>query len=122
MLQHVGIHSRMESMTAPSKYMFSTDFSEPEEQEVVAPPVPEVPKITVAEHKKLLEQAKATAFEEGRAEALKDLQTKQETLLTAEVKQLAGAVGDVLGTLDEIQAHREKDAIGLSFLVARRLC
>ncbi|MEP3048231.1 MAG: FliH/SctL family protein [Roseibium sp.] len=109
-------------MTAPSKYMFSTDFSEPEEQEVVAPPVPEVPKITVAEHKKLLEQAKATAFEEGRAEALKDLQTKQETLLTAEVKQLAGAVGDVLGTLDEIQAHREKDAIGLSFLVARRLC
>ena len=109
-------------MTNTSKFLFSTDFSEPEEEEFVAPPEPEVPKITVAEHEKLLAQVKAQSFEEGRAQALKDLQTKQETLLTAEVSQLIEAVGKVVDTLDEMQVAREKDAIGLAFLVARRLC
>ncbi|WP_422377755.1 FliH/SctL family protein [Roseibium sp.] len=112
----------MGSMSNPSKFLFNVDFSEPEEPEVVAPPEPEIPMIPVSEHKKLLKEAQAKAFEEGRVKALQDLQTKQETLLTEEVGHLVRAVGQVLETLDEVQAAREQDAISLSFLVARRLC
>ncbi|WP_428646266.1 FliH/SctL family protein [Roseibium sp.] len=109
-------------MTNPSKFLFNVDFAAPEEPEVVAPPEPVIPMITVAEHQKLLDQAREQAFEEGRVKALQDLQTKQETLLTQEVCHLVQAVGEVLQTLDEQQANREKDAISLAFLVARRLC
>jgi len=117
-----GSYNRMGSMTNPSKFLFNVDFSEPEEPEEVAPPEPEIPMLPVAEHEKLLKEAREKAFEEGRVKALKDLQTKQETLLTAEVGNLVEAVGNVLNTLDEDQAAREQDAIGLAFLVARRLC
>jgi len=122
MRQAAGISNKMGSMTNPSKFLFNLDFSEPEEPLEVVAPVPEIPKITVAEHSKLLKEAKAQAFEEGRVKALQDLQTKQETLLTEEVGHLVKAVGGVIETLDEIQATREQDAISLAFLVARRLC
>ena len=75
-------------MTNPSKFLFNTDFAEPEEPEVVEPPEPEIPMMPVADHKAQLKKAKAQAFEEGRVQALKDLQTKQETLLTEEVGHL----------------------------------
>ena len=87
-------------MTNPSKFLFNVDFSEPEEPEEVAPVEPEIPMIPVAQHEELLKKARAQAFEEGRVKALQDLQTKQETLLTAEVNHLAGAVSRVLETLD----------------------
>ncbi len=122
MRQGAAIYTRMGSMTNPSKFLFNVDFAAPEEPEVVAPPEPVIPMITVAEHQKLLDQAREQAFEEGRVKALQDLQTKQETLLTQEVCHLVQAVGEVLQTLDEQQANREKDAISLAFLVARRLC
>jgi len=109
-------------MTNPSKFLFNMDFSEPEEPEVVAPPAPEIPMIAVSEHQKLLEKAKAAAFEEGRTQALKDLQTKQETLLTQEVTHLTAVVGEVLQTIDAQISGQEKDAVSLAFLVARRLC
>ncbi|WP_208978072.1 FliH/SctL family protein [Labrenzia sp. 011] len=112
----------MRSMTNPSKFLFNIDFAEPEEPEVVVQPEPEIPMITVAEHEKLLAKARAKALEEGRVKALADLQTKQETLLTAEVGQLVGAVGEVLQSLDDQQAAREQEAVSLAFLVARRLC
>jgi flagellar assembly protein FliH len=111
----------MGSMTNPSKYLFNMDFSEPEEPEVVAPIEPEIPMIELSEHKKLLKIAQTQAFEEGRAKALQDLQTKQETLLTAEVGHLMSEVGNVLQTLDDVQSAREQEAVGLAFLVARRL-
>ncbi|MCV0423909.1 MAG: flagellar assembly protein FliH [Roseibium sp.] len=122
MRQTAGIYNSMGSMTNPSKFLFNVDFSEPEEPEVVAPLEPEIPMIAVADHEKLLADARAQAFEEGRVKALQDLQTKQETLLTAEVDRLVDAVLQVVQTLDEEQAGREQDAISLAFLVARRLC
>ncbi len=122
MRQTAGTYSRMGRMTNPSKFLFNVDFSEPEEPEEVAPVEPEIPMIPVAQHEELLKKARAQAFEEGRVKALQDLQTKQETLLTAEVNHLVGAVSRVLETLDGQVAEREKDAISLAFLVARRLC
>lgn len=112
----------MGSMTNPSKFLFNMDFAAPEEPEVVVPPEPEIPMIPVADHERLLADAKAKAFEEGRVQALQDLQTKQETLLTAEVSRLVDVVGQVIETLDDQMAVRENDAVSLAFLVARRLC
>lgn len=109
-------------MTNPSKFLFNMDFSEPEEPEEVAPPEPEIPMMPIADHQKLLEKAKAQAFEEGRVQALKDLQTKQETLLTQEVTHLTKVVGEVLQKIDDSISAQEKDAVSLAFLVARRLC
>ncbi|MES0811635.1 FliH/SctL family protein [Roseibium sp. SCPC15] len=122
MRQSAGTYNSMGSMNNPSKFLFNIDFSEPEEPEVVAPPEPEIPMIPVADHERLLADARKQALEEGRVKALQDLQTKQETLLTAEVGRLVEAVGQVVQTLDDQQASREQDAISLAFLVARRLC
>lgn len=109
-------------MTNPSKFLFNVDFSEPEEPEEIVPQEPEIPMIPVADHQKLLEKAKAQAFEEGRVQALKDMQTKQETLLTEEVSHLTKVIGQVLQTVDESISAQEKDAVSFAFLVARRLC
>jgi flagellar assembly protein FliH len=122
MRQQAETYTRMGTMTNPSKFLFNMDFSEPEEPEEVAPPEPEIPMMPIADHQKLLEKAKAQAFEEGRVQALKDLQTKQETLLTQEVTHLTKVVGEVLQKIDDSISAQEKDAVSLAFLVARRLC
>ncbi|WP_420414113.1 FliH/SctL family protein [Roseibium sp.] len=122
MRQQAESYTRMGTMTNPSKFLFNVDFSEPEEPEEIAPPEPEIPMIPVADHQKLLEKAKAQAFEEGRVQALKDMQTKQETLLTEEVNHLTKVIGQVLQTVDESISAQEKDAVSFAFLVARRLC
>ncbi|WP_417686584.1 FliH/SctL family protein [Roseibium sp.] len=122
MMQEHTLSKAKGTMRNPSKFLFNMDFSEPEEPEVEAPVEPEIPMMPVSEHEALLAAAKKAAFEEGRAEALKDLQGTQEKLLTDEVQRLAGAVGHVLEQLDEERSDQEKDAISLAFLVARRLC
>lgn len=115
-------HTKTRPMTNPSKFLFNIDFSAPEEPEEVVVPEPVIPTIPLAEHQRLLEQARAQAFEEGRVKALEDLQTQQETLLTAEVKALVQAVGQAVETIDAGLAAQEEDAVSLAFLVARRLC
>ncbi|MET1412002.1 FliH/SctL family protein [Roseibium sp. HPY-6] len=122
MVQPAGNDSRMGSMTNPSKFLFNMDFSAPEEPEEVLPPEPEIPMIPLADHEKLLADAKAKAFEEGRIQAQQDHLTKQETLLTTEVDRLVDVVGQVVETLDEQLVKQENDAVSLAFLVARRLC
>ncbi|MEJ8472728.1 FliH/SctL family protein [Roseibium algae] len=109
-------------MTSPSKFLFGVDFSEPEEPVVEAPVEPEIPMMPCSEHEALLATAKKQAFEAGRAEALSDLVGTQEKLLTDEVQRLVQVCMNVVGQLDEVQAKQEKDAVGLAFLVARRLC
>lgn len=122
MRQAETMHTKMGTMTNPSKFLFNMDFSAPAEPEEVAAPEPVIPTIPLEEHRRLLEQVKAQAFEEGRVKALEDLQTKQETLLTAEVKNLVQATGQVVETIDAGLAAQEQDAVSLAFLVARRLC
>lgn len=112
----------MGRMTNPSKFLFDMDFSEPVEPVVEAAPEPQIPMIPVSEHQALLEAARKKGFEQGRAEALKDLQATQEKILTDEVNRLGGAVAQVLQTIDEGINSQERDAVGLAFLVARRLC
>lgn len=106
----------------PSKFLFDIDFAAPPEPEVVAAPEPEIPMIAVSEHEKLVAAAKAQAFEEGRAQALKEHATAQETVLTQEVGRLVEAAEAAVGGLEEQQLAQEKDAAGLAFVIARRLC
>jgi len=112
----------MGQMVSPSKFLFNVDFTAPPEPEDVRPAEPEIPMIPVSEHNRLVQEAKKQAFEEGRLHALQEHQSHQDRLLTEEVGHLVGAVGRVLEQLDEEQTAVEKDAAGLAFLVARRLC
>ncbi|WP_346891443.1 FliH/SctL family protein [uncultured Roseibium sp.] len=109
-------------MTNPSKFLFNRDFSAPEEPKVVAPVEPEIPMMPVSDHERLLAEARAQAFEEGRTKAAQEHLDAQETRLTEEVGRLVGAVGTVLSGLEEQQVAQEKDATSLAFLIARRLC
>ncbi|WP_150494598.1 FliH/SctL family protein [Roseibium aquae] len=112
----------MGKMVSPSKFLFDVDFAAPPEPEELPSAEPEIPMIPVNEHNRLLQEAKAQAFEQGRMQALQEHQSHQDRLLTEEVGHLVGAVGRVLGELEEDQAALEKDAASLAFLVARRLC
>lgn len=109
-------------MSNPSKFLFDMDFSEPVEPEVEAIPEPQIPMIPVSEHQALMEAERKKAFEQGRAEALKDLQETQEKILTDEVGRLSGVIVQLLQTVDEAIGTQERDAVSLAFLVARRLC
>lgn len=108
--------------TNPSKFLFDMDFSAPEEPEVVAPAEPEIPMMPVSQHEALVTEARKKAFEEGRVAAQAELLNSHEKLLMDEIGRLVDAVGQVLSTVTEEQIAQEKDAIGLAFLVARRLC
>lgn len=109
-------------MVSPAKFLFNMDFAEPDEPEVELPVEPEVPMMPVADHDAIVAAAKAQAFEEGKAAALQDLLGTQEKHLTDQVQELTSVCQNVLETIEEMEAAKEKEAIGFSFLVARRLC
>jgi len=121
-MQAGTFNNPMGNMTNPSKFLFNRDFSAPEEPKVVAPVEPEIPMMPVSDHERLLAEARAQAFEDGKAQAAQDHLNAQEKLLTEEVGRLVGAVGTVLSQMEEQQVAQEKDAVGLAFLIARRLC
>lgn len=109
-------------MTSPSKFLFDTDFNEPDVPEVEVPQEPQIPMMPVAEHDAALAAAKSIAFEEGRAAAFKELEASQDKRLTEAVYDLVAMSETVVAEAEAAQASQEKDAIGLAFLVARRLC
>lgn len=121
-MQGANTYKPMGSMTNPSKFLFNRDFSAPEEPEVAAPVEPEIPMMPVSDHERLMAEARAQAFEEGKAQAAQDHLGAQETRLTEEVGRLVAAVGNVMEELEEQQVAQEKDATSLAFLIARRLC
>ncbi|MFD1696292.1 FliH/SctL family protein [Roseibium aestuarii] len=109
-------------MTSPSKFLFDTDFTAPEVPVVEAPVEPEVPMMPVADHEAALATARKIAFEEGRAAAAKELATSQDQRLTNAVYDLVAMSGQVVAAAEAEQASQEQDAIGLAFMIARRLC
>ncbi|WP_209001724.1 FliH/SctL family protein [Stappia albiluteola] len=106
----------------PSRFLFDTDFTPgAAEREDAPPPVPEIPMMPVAEHEARLAAAEKQAFEKGRAAGRTEGSQSAETKLSSEVGRLASEVAGLLGELDTHGQRREKDAIALAFLVARRL-
>ncbi|ADZ69574.1 Flagellar assembly protein H [Polymorphum gilvum SL003B-26A1] len=112
----------MGRLTTPSKFLFDTDFNEPAAPVVEEPSAPEVPMLAVDEHERLLEAARAEAYERGRKAGVEEARSLQETRFAEETSNLVGAVEHLIGQLGEIRDRQEKDAIAFSFLVARRLC
>lgn len=109
-------------MGNPSKFLFDTDFNEPEVPEIEEPVEPQIPMLPVAEHEQLLSSAREAAFEEGRAAALQDLLQTQEKKLTEEIEHLISETEKVLDTLSLQSEQQEQEATSFAFLVARRLC
>lgn len=107
--------------SAPAKFLFDTDFSEPEVPAVPEPEVPEVPMIPLADHERQLEEVRAAALEQGRKEGRSESEETQERRLADTSVHLVGAVEEAIRQLDEAQMQVEQDAASLAFIVARRL-
>ncbi|MEP3277443.1 MAG: FliH/SctL family protein [Stappiaceae bacterium] len=111
----------MTSGTGPARFLFDTNFAAPEPVEQVAEPVePVEPTITVREHEALLKEAEARAFERGNAEGIAEGEKSAAATLAQETNHLVEALQQILAGLDSERDRLEKDAVGLSFLVARR--
>ncbi len=109
----------------PSRFLFDTDFAAIElerDGKPDIPAVPEIPMMPVADHQSKLAAAEKQAFERGRAAAKAEMADTNEARLGKEAARLAGEVGALVGELDTLEARREKDAVALAFLVARRIC
>lgn len=111
----------MSRLSKPSKFLFDKNFSEPEVPEVMAPPEPVEPMMTVAEHERLIAAAREEARRQGHAEGLMEGRSGEERRLADQVGDLTQVAARVLTTLDEAREQTEKDAVTLAFLVARRL-
>ncbi|MXN63292.1 flagellar assembly protein FliH [Stappia sp. GBMRC 2046] len=105
-----------------NRFLFDHDFAAPAAPAAPVEPVePEIPTITVPEHEALMAKAEKKAFERGRQEGRKEAADTTESRLGVEVSNLARQVGELIGEIDRMKGEQEKDAIALSFLVARRL-
>ncbi|WP_417773508.1 FliH/SctL family protein [Stappia sp.] len=109
-----------------NRFLFDRTFSEIEiaarEEDDDVHVEPEIPMMTVAEHEALMAAAVETARAQGRAEAQATQAQTEEARLSQEARRLADEVSQLVEHLDTDQARLEKDAVALSFLVARRLC
>ncbi|MDR3495677.1 MAG: FliH/SctL family protein [Ancalomicrobiaceae bacterium] len=115
-------------MAAPARYNFDLDFR-PQSQkpalskvEVPAePPVPEVPKIELAEHQRILAgveaRARAEAYEAGKA----DGQVAAARTLASEVTRLVDLGRAMQSRLDADRQAVERMAVDLSLAVGRKL-
>ena len=107
-----------------NRFLFDRTFSEIElpEPEIEETGEPETPMMPVADHEALVAAAEQAAYARGRAEAMGEREQSEEQRLAAEAARLAEEVAHLVERLDTEQARVEKDAVALSFLVARRLC
>lgn len=109
----------------PSRFLFDTDFATPglgRESVAAVPAEPEIPMMPVADHQSRLAAAEKQAFEKGRAAGRAEGADSAEARLGQEAARIAAEIGALVGELDTLEARREKDAVALSFLVARRIC
>ncbi len=111
----------MTRSSGPARFLFDTDLAAPEPDELPAEPEePVEPTITVREHEALMRQAEARAFERGKAEGVAEGEKSAAAALAEETNHLVGSLQEILSGLDAERDRLEKDAVGLSFLIARR--
>ncbi len=109
-------------MSQTARYLFDLDFSAPPEPvvEEQIEEVPPEPMITVAEHERLLAEARAAAFAEGEATARNErdlLASEQRIALEKEIVEEVSMVYTEVGTLMQ---RLERDASNLAFAFASR--
>nr|WP_321524697.1 FliH/SctL family protein [uncultured Cohaesibacter sp.] len=109
-------------MSQTARYLFDLDFSAPPEPvvEEQIEEVPPEPMITVAEHERLLAEARVAAFAEGEAAARNErdlLASEQRIALEKEIVEEVSMVYTEVGTLMQ---RLERDASNLAFAFASR--
>nr|WP_321455997.1 FliH/SctL family protein [uncultured Cohaesibacter sp.] len=109
-------------MSQAARYLFDLDFSAPPEPEIEEQieEIPPEPMITVAEHERLIAEAREQAFAEGEAKAREDReQLASEKKLTLE-KQIVEEVAMIYTEVGLLMQRLEKDASQLAFAFASR--
>ncbi|WP_321447538.1 FliH/SctL family protein [uncultured Cohaesibacter sp.] len=109
-------------MAQAARYLFDLDFSAPPEPEVEEQieEIPPEPMITVAEHERLLAEAKAQAFAEGESKAREERdQLASEQNLALE-KQIIEEISMVYTEVGLLMQRLERDASNLAFAFASR--
>ncbi|WP_319496631.1 FliH/SctL family protein [uncultured Cohaesibacter sp.] len=109
-------------MSQAARYLFDLDFSAPSEPvvEEQIEEIPPEPMITVAEHERLLAEARAKAFAEGEAKARDErelMASEQRVALEKEIIEEISMVYTEVGTL---MLRLERDASNLAFAFASR--
>jgi flagellar assembly protein FliH len=109
-------------MSQAARYLFDLDFSAPPEPvvEEQIEEIPPEPMITVAEHERLLAEARAAAFAEGEAKAHDErdlLASEQRVALEKEIVEEISMVYTEVGILMQ---RLERDASNLAFAFASR--
>lgn len=109
-------------MAQAARYLFDLDFAAPPEPEAdeQIEEIPPEPMITVAEHERLLLEARESAFAEGE-EAARNLREQLASEKKLEVQQtILNDIGMIYTEVGHLMARLEKDASKLAFAFASR--
>lgn len=98
-----------------NQHIFDEPQVEEQEEEEDAPPPPP----TFSEEE--LEAAKASAFENGRNQALREAQQSRDEQINLTIKQIAQSYGDILQQESEREKRFEEEAVSLSLAVINKL-
>lgn len=109
-------------MAQAARYLFDLDFSappEPDIEEQIEETPPE-PMITVAEHERLVAEARAQAFAQGEAKARDDREQLASEQNLALEKQIVEEISMVYTEVGLLMQRLERDASNLAFAFASR--
>jgi len=109
-------------MAQAARYLFDLDFAAPPEPEVdeQIEEIPPEPMITVAEHERLLAEAKELSFAQGEQTA-RDAREQLASEQTLELQQsILNDIGMIYTEVGHLMARLEKDASKLAFAFAAR--
>jgi flagellar assembly protein FliH len=101
-------------MTAPTKFMFDTDFAG-------GPRKPVEPVITIIEHEAKLAEAAAAAQRRGYAQGQNDAQVEVNRRIAATLEHVAQGITAANEALQAIEARLECEAVEVAVAVARKL-
>ena len=109
-------------MSQAARYLFDLDFSAPQEPEVEEQieEIPPEPMITVAEHERLLAEAKEQAFALGEAKAIEDRERLASEQSVALEKQIIEEISMIYTEVGILMQRLERDASNLAFAFASR--
>ena len=101
-------------MTAPTKFMFDTDFAG-------GPRKPVEPMVTLAEHQVKLAEVETASFKRGYAQGQNDAQVEVNRRIAATLDNVAKSMAAANEALQAIEARLECEAVEVAVAVARKL-
>jgi flagellar assembly protein FliH len=101
-------------MTAPTKFMFDTDFAG-------GPRKPVEPMITLAEHQVRLAEVETASLKRGYAQGQNDAQVEVNRRIAATLDNVAKSMAAANEALQAIEARLECEAVEVAVAVARKL-